>query len=380
MESEMLLLEKIVRPLLSWYEENARKLPWREDQEPYHVWVSEIMLQQTRVEAVKPYYARFLSVLPDVKSLSEVSEERLLKLWEGLGYYSRVRNMQKAARSIMTEHGGNFPNTLDEIRKLPGIGDYTAGAIASISFGLPEPAVDGNVLRVIMRVLNRRDDILLPATKKAVRNALRRVMERLAEEERTGAEERIGAKKAEVKGAAAYTPGAFNQSLMELGALICVPNVEPRCEACPLSNLCLARKNGSASSLPVRKKKGGRRIEERTVLLLLDENKVAIRRRPNTGLLAGLYEFPSVLGYPSEKELIREVEKLGYSPIRFIRLPDAKHVFSHVEWHMRGYAVRVEEDVADGEIIWADQAALESRYAIPSAFSAYLHVLGFMIC
>ena len=374
MESEMLLLEKIVRPLLSWYEENARILPWRKDQEPYHVWVSEIMLQQTRVEAVKPYYARFLSALPDLKSLADVSEERLLKLWEGLGYYSRVRNMQKAARNIMTEHGGNFPKTLDEIRKLPGIGDYTAGAIASISFGISEPAVDGNVLRVIMRVLNRRDDILLPATKKTVRDELRKVME----------------------SAAVYTPGAFNQSLMELGALLCVPNGEPHCTECPLRNLCLARKNGSVSLLPVRKKKAGRRIEERTVLLLLDGEKAAIRRRPNTGLLAGLYEFPSVLGYPSEKELIREVQKLGYSPIRFIRLPDAKHVFSHVEWHMRGYAVRIEEDtarieedtarteedaaMADGEIIWANQAALKSRYAMPSAFSAYLHVLGFMIC
>lgn len=367
MESEMLLLEKIVRPLLSWYEENARILPWRKDQEPYHVWVSEIMLQQTRVEAVKPYYARFLSALPDVKSLADVSEERLLKLWEGLGYYSRVRNMQKAARNIMTEHGGNFPKTLDEIRKLPGIGDYTAGAIASISFGISEPAVDGNVLRVIMRVLNRRDDILLPATKKTVRDELRKVME----------------------SAAVYTPGAFNQSLMELGALLCVPNGEPHCTECPLRNRCLARKNGSVSLLPVRKKKAGRRIEERTVLLLLDGEKAAIRRRPNTGLLAGLYEFPSVLGYPSEKELIREVQKLGYSPIRFIRLPDAKHVFSHVEWHMRGYAVRIEEDtarteedaaMADGEIIWANQAALKSRYAMPSAFSAYLHVLGFMIC
>ena len=374
MESEMLLLEKIVRPLLSWYEENARILPWRKDQEPYHVWVSEIMLQQTRVEAVKPYYARFLSALPDVKSLADVSEERLLKLWEGLGYYSRVRNMQKAARNIMTEHGGNFPKTLDEIRKLPGIGDYTAGAIASISFGISEPAVDGNVLRVIMRVLNRRDDILLPATKKTVRDELRKVME----------------------SAAVYTPGVFNQSLMELGALLCVPNGEPHCTECPLRNLCLARKNGSVSLLPVRKKKAGRRIEERTVLLLLDGEKAAIRRRPNTGLLAGLYEFPSVLGYPSEKELIREVQKLGYSPIRFIRLPDAKHVFSHVEWHMRGYAVRIEEDtarieedtarteedaaMADGEIIWANQAALKSRYAMPSAFSAYLHVLGFMIC
>ena len=263
-------LELLPIPLLQWYRENARVLPWRSDPTPYHVWISEIMLQQTRVAAVLDYYRRFLAELPTVADLAAVEEDRLMKLWQGLGYYNRARNLQKAARQIMEDHGGVFPNTYEAIHALAGIGDYTAGAISSIAFGIPEPAVDGNVLRVTARITGDDGDIMKPDTKARMGAALKRVMP-------------------------VEAPGDFNQALMELGATVCLPNGAPLCDQCPTKDFCTARLTERTGELPVKAAKKARRVEERTVFLIFRDGAVALRRRKSRGLLAGLWEYPGAI-------------------------------------------------------------------------------------
>ncbi len=343
------LLCEIQEPLLAWYSENRRDLPWRKNPDAYRVWVSEIMLQQTRVEAVKPYYERFLKELPDVRHLAEVSEDKLLKLWEGLGYYNRARNMQKAARQMVEQYGGEFPRTYEEIRGLCGIGDYTAGAIASIAFGLPEPAVDGNVLRVVARLTENDADVLKQHTKEQIEEELRRV---------------IPVKR----------PGDFNQGLIELGALICLPGGDPKCGQCPLKNLCLARMHGRVGELPVRTKQKKRRVEEKTVLYLRDGEKVALRKRGPKGLLAGMYELPNLNGHLTRREVTAYLKSIGLMPVRIKRLPQAKHVFTHVEWHMIGYEVLVDELEKTNEkrFLFIRPDEIRQKYPVPSAFAAYL--------
>ena len=302
-------LSRLPELLLPWYRSVARDLPWRRDTVPYHVWLSEIMLQQTRVEAVRQYYIRFLAALPTIEALAAAEEAVLQKLWEGLGYYTRVRNLQKAAQVIMEEHNGTFPSDYDAIRALPGIGDYTAGAVASICFEAPTPAVDGNVLRVISRVTASAAPIDATATKRAVTQAL----------------------------AAVYpegTCGAFTQALMELGATVCIPNGAPRCEVCPLAEICQAHKQGVAQDLPVKAKKKARRIEEKTVFLLHCESNWAIEKRPNRGLLARLWQFPNTEGTLSPEEAIRLAERWGVKPIELEKQLNRTHIFTHVEWHM----------------------------------------------
>ena len=338
------LLRTLPEPLLGWYRENARDLPWRHTEDPYRIWVSEIMLQQTRVAAVLGYYARFLAVFPTVEALAEADEERLMKLWEGLGYYSRARNLQKAAQEI-TALGG-FPDTYDGLLALPGIGDYTASAIAAAAFGRREPAVDGNVLRVMTRLTDCHDDISDPKTKRAVRAALAEVM---PEEP---ADIRI-----------------FNQAMMELGATVCGPNTAPRCDDCPVSGLCLVRQRGTAETLPVNKAKKERRVEEKTVLLLMRDRKIALRKRPKTGLLAGLWEFPNVEGALDETAAGAAVEAMGLSVIDWQSRLTAKHIFTHVEWRMTGYALTVRGD-GPAELEWVDAAGLAAR-SVPSAFARY---------
>ena len=336
------LLRTLPEPLLGWYRENARDLPWRHTEDPYRIWVSEIMLQQTRVAAVLGYYARFLAVFPTVEALAEADEERLMKLWEGLGYYSRARNLQKAAREI-TALGG-FPDTYDGLLALPGIGDYTASAIAAAAFGRREPAVDGNVLRVAARVTGDEGDIAAPATKKRVTAALAEIIPLDA-------------------------PGDFNQAMMELGATVCGPNTAPRCDDCPVSGLCLGRQRGTAETLPVKKAKKERRVEEKTVLLLKRDGKIALRKRPKTGLLAGLWEFPNVEGALDETAAGAVVEAMGLSVIDWQSRLTAKHIFTHVEWHMTGYALTVRGD-GPAELEWVDAAGLAVR-SVPSAFARY---------
>ena len=353
--------KKLILPdmtlLLSWYEANKRDLPWRHTRDPYRIWVSEIMLQQTRVEAVIPYYERFLSRLPTVRSLAACPEDELMKLWEGLGYYSRVRNMQKAARSIMELHGGIFPATYEGIRALCGIGDYTAGAIGSFAFDLPAPAVDGNVLRVVARLCAYGEDVLSPVAKRAITAA-------------------VAAAQPQDRAA------DFNQALIELGAIVCLPNGAPKCGECPLQDVCAARAEGLETQLPVRKKAAPRKITPKTVLILRDGERVALCRRPDTGLLAGLYEPPSLAGHWCEGDLRAMLLDNGIDPLYLTPLENAKHIFTHLEWHMVGFEIVLREEDAvkigniplDGvknEVFFAPREEIDKNYAIPGAYRAY---------
>lgn len=336
-------LTALRQPLLAWYQANARDLPWRRTSDPYRIWISEIMLQQTRVAAVLGYYARFLEAFPTVQALADAPEEQLMKLWEGLGYYSRARNLQKAAK-VIAESG--FPDTYDGLLALPGIGDYTAGAIASAAFGRREAAVDGNVLRVVTRLTDCHEDILDAGVKKTIRGQVQSAMPETAVEIRV-----------------------FNQAMMELGATVCVPNGPPKCEVCPARELCLGRIRDTAEALPVKKAKKARKIEEKTVFLLLQNDKVALRKRPDTGLLAGLWEFPNVEGMRAEETASHIVESWNLTPKAWYSQLSAKHIFTHVEWNMTGYVLET-EGIGMGEFLWVDSEEL-ARYAVPSAFARY---------
>ena len=342
------MLEQIVEPLLGWFGEHARILPWREQPQPYRVWVSEIMLQQTRVEAVKPFFERFTQALPDVRSLAECPEDKLLKLWEGLGYYNRVRNMQIAAQTVVEEYDGVLPASYEKLLSLKGIGSYTAGAIASIAYDIPVPAVDGNVLRVITRIIEDDGDIMKQSVKKRIENKLQEIMP-------------------------GEYPGDFNQALMELGAVVCVPNGEPKCDVCPVAFCCGARAHGTIDRFPVKAQKKDRKLEDRTVLVIQDGEKTAIRRRPSRGLLAGLYELPNLKGHLSEEEVLESVKAMDLEPLRIEALPEAKHIFSHIEWRMCAYRIAVSslEEAPREKFLFADKRESAEKYAIPSAFRAY---------
>ncbi len=333
----MVGLDRLPLPLLEWFRDNARKLPWRNDPTPYHVWLSEIMLQQTRVAAALDYYRRFLEECPDLETLAALPEDRLMKLWQGLGYYSRARNLQKAARVIVNEYGGTFPADYEAVRALPGVGDYTAGAVCSIAFGQPVPAVDGNVLRVAARVSGDGGDISSPEMKKRVTEAVRAVMP-------------------------LHAPGAFNQALMELGATVCLPNGAPLCETCPARDFCAALTQDRIAELPFKSPKKPRRVEERTVWLLFHDDRAALRRRSERGLLAGLWEFPNE---PSGAEPLAD---WGVSPLAEEYAGQAKHIFTHVEWHMAFRAVETASDALPEGWVWATLDELEGVYPVPNAF------------
>ena len=362
-----------VKPMLVWYNENARDLPWRRTKDPYLIWVSEIMLQQTRVEAVLGYYERFTSALPTVTDLALCPEDRLLKLWEGLGYYSRASNMQKAARIVCESYSGQMPASAADLMKLPGIGEYTAGAISSIAFGQAEPAVDGNVLRVIARLEAISDNILNESVKKKIREELRGLYD-----------------------ANDGTFGLLNQAFMDLGAGVCLAGSAPKCDICPISSYCRCFELGLQSKLPVRVKKQKRRIEKRTVLLLHRDETYAIRKRPDSGLLSGLYEFPNETGELSSDDALGKAESMGLMPLRIKKLSAAKHIFSHVEWHMTGYEILVapsgfpdagelqdagdlshtKENVKENPLIFATPEMIESKYPVPSAFEKYAKMIN----
>ncbi len=348
-------VQKIAPLLLEWYEEKARSLPWRDNPLPYYVWVSEIMLQQTRVEAVKRYFTRFMETLPNIEALANVEEEVLLKLWEGLGYYNRARNLQKAAIQVMKEYGGVLPASYEELQKLPGIGSYTAGAIASIAYKIPVPAVDGNVLRVLSRLMADREDILKQSVKKKAEELLKENMpkERASD---------------------------FNQAMMELGAIICLPNGLPKCEECPISSLCTAKEEGNMMEFPVKSSKKPRKIEERTILLISNDKKVAIHKRKSDGLLAGLYEFPNIMGQLSTEEVKILLEKQNLKIHQIKQIERAKHIFSHIEWHMTGYEIELKEQLKQIELqkeifYFKNIEELEKKYSIPNAFSTYKEYL-----
>lgn len=334
--------------LIKWYEQHGRSFPWREEATPYRIWVSEIMLQQTRIEAALPYFDRFMAALPTVKTLAEADEERLLKLWEGLGYYSRVRNLQKAAEIIVHDFGGELPALYELLLKLPGIGEYTAGAIASTAFGLSVPAVDGNVLRVTARLLNFSGDVMSPPVRKMLREAVCTMLPKEA-------------------------PGNFNQAIMELGETVCLPNALPLCDRCPLTISCEGYKQGHPESLPVRTAKKERRIENRTVLVILSGGKVLLHRRNPKGLLAGMWELPNTesgLTISGAAELIQQWDRqaqIHHSEL----LGTGKHLFSHVEWRMQGIRLNTSAFEAPAGYIWADAEQLRNEYALPSAFRTY---------
>ena len=345
----------IVTPLLYWYADSARVLPWRTEPTPYHVWISEIMLQQTRVEAVKDYYTRFLAALPTVEALAAVPEDRLFKLWEGLGYYSRARNLRLAAKEIVNRFGGEFPCEYDDILSLPGIGSYTAGAIAAIAFGKRRPAVDGNVLRVLGRYGASDADIADPKTKKAAETCLLPLIPDRA--------------------------GDFAQALIELGATVCLPNAVPRCEGCPLRGNCRAAASGDPTAYPRKKRSAERKKKHLTVLLLCDESeserRYLIRRRPDRGLLAGLYEFPNEEGSLTPEEAVAAAKRYGFDADRIERLPDARHIFTHIEWEMTVYELRggFPPQLKDPRLIRAASRELGERYAVPSAFAAVMNAI-----
>lgn len=334
--------QQLSRDLLAWYDANARILPWREQPTPYRVWVSEIMLQQTRVEAVKPYFERFIETLPEVKDLAYASEDVLRKLWEGLGYYRRVSNMKKAAIQCMERYDGNLPSTYEELLTLSGIGAYSAGAIASIAFKQKVPAVDGNVLRVFSRILLCEDDILKESTKKKFQKLL---MEYIPENR----------------------PDAFNQAVMEIGAMICVPNGAPKCDQCPIRRHCIAHELGVETTLPVKKAKKKRTIEGKFTDVVVCGKEVLLQKRKEDGLLAGLYEFKT-FDFPEQEALFLsqlEIENM-------VKLKDSKHIFTHKEWHMQGTLVFVKNKVP-GE--WVSIEQMLKHYAIPTAFKVYKEAL-----
>ena len=352
--------------LIAWFRANKRPLPWRDPVDPYHTWISEIMLQQTRIDVVIDYYHRFLIQFPDIRTLSEASEDSLLKMWEGLGYYNRVRNIGRAAGIIMEEYGGQFPRTKKELAKLPGIGDYTAAAIASIDFGEPAPAVDGNVLRVCARLLDDDRDVLLPATRKAVTALLEQVIP-------------------------ADAPGDFNEAVMELGETICLPESQTDCSRCPVRAHCLAYAHQTADRLPVRNARTAKALEKLTVFIITAPSgsssgtaaapsgtRIAIRKRPSTGLLSGLFEFPNAAGYFPRKKALEWLRSLGLDTsadnlVSIDKLPDLSHVFSHKKWLMKGWriALRSASDAEASSLVWAAPDELESTYSIPGAFAKF---------
>ena len=346
-------MENISPALLEWFYKNRRSLPFREDPTPYHVWLSEVMLQQTRVSAVLPYYYRFLEALPDIPALAACGEEKLHKLWEGLGYYSRVRNLQKAAKLVCAQYGGQLPADYAALLALPGIGEYTAGAIASISFGLPVPAVDGNVLRVFSRLYNDPGVITEPAVKKAF---TARVMEHQPPEK----------------------AGDYNQALMELGALVCVPNGAPLCGQCPLAEVCRARAAGTTAQLPQKAKPKPRKIVPVTLALVESPAGFLAQQRPEKGLLAGLWQ--PVLWEDEhllKAEVLARLAALGLDTgtAAPAALPAAKHIFTHIEWLMSGVQLHVPAQSAPAGYVWASREQLRTAYALPGAFRAYKPLL-----
>ena len=344
MRTEEQVLIAMFEALIPWYEAHKRELPWRQDREPYHVWLSEIMLQQTRVEAVKEYYRRFVTALPTIPDLAEAPEEQILKLWEGLGYYNRVRNLQKAAQTICADYTGVFPSEYAQIRRLSGIGDYTAGAIASICFDAPTPAVDGNVLRVYSRLLADDANIDLQTTKKRITRKLQETYPQ-------------------------KNPGIATQALMELGATVCVPNGAPRCDVCPVAEICQARKQDTWRNLPVRSEKKKRKIVDKTVFILLTEDTVALHKRSASGLLAGMWEFPNVDVKLDKQEAVTQVTGWQAEPLDLLMQTSYTHIFSHVEWHMTAYYIRCRK--TNKKWKWVTKESLDETYALPSAFRPF---------
>lgn len=341
------LIKEMANPVVKWYQKNKRELPWRKEKNPYFIWISEIMLQQTRIEAVKQYYERFLKQIPTIQILAQIEEEKLLKLWEGLGYYNRARNLKKAAQVIQQKYQGKMPKTYQELLQLPGIGEYTAGAISSIAYNEKVPAVDGNVLRVVSRVMGSKKDVLDTNTKKEITLNLQKIMPKQA--------------------------GDFNEGLMELGELICLPKGEPFCEKCPLENICVAKKEKLTDVIPVRNPKIRRKREEKTVFLFQFKGKIAVQKRGATGLLANMYEFPNIDKKINKKQIEEVLQNWLLTGSKIKKIGTHHHIFSHIQWDMIGYQVEVNH--INEIFIWKTKEEILKKYPIPGAFKPFFESL-----
>lgn len=327
--------------LLKWYDATARALPWRAVRDPYLIFVSEIMLQQTRAETVIDYWTRFIAQYPTVEALAAAPEEDVLKAWEGLGYYSRARNLRKCAQRVVAEYGGRFPADVAALRKLPGIGPYTAGAVGSIAFGIRAAAVDGNVERVVSRLRGIREDVGIPS----VRRHLHAQAGALVPEDR---------------------PGDFNQAMMELGARVCQP--VPRCQECPVSAFCDAQDAGDADALPVKQRKAAQRIQPRGIALVLLDRRILVHRREER-LLHGLWSFPGFDGAVLPAEVEESLQKLGVQASFVDSLGSARHVFTHIIWEMTLLRYAAEGDACPPGWRWVTQEEL-AALPMPTALKA----------
>lgn len=312
--------------LLQWYEEEKRDLPWRRSVNPYHVWVSEIMLQQTRVDTVIPYFERFITSFPTVQDLAGADEQTVLKLWEGLGYYSRARNLHHAAKEVVREYGSIVPKDVQAFGSLKGVGPYTRGAVMSIAYGLPEPAVDGNVMRVLSRVLCMEENISEHRVKKQFGELTRELVP-------------------------AEDPSSFNQGLMELGALVCTPK-QPTCLLCPVQSLCRGFSHGMEHVLPIKGKKAKQRTIQYAALLINDNGHYVIEQRPSTGLLASLWQFPMIPldEMPIEDGLVWLQAEYGLDITIGKKAGTLKHVFSHIIWDITIYHATMKDFTEDERI------------------------------
>ncbi|HCX64487.1 MAG TPA: A/G-specific adenine glycosylase [Eubacteriaceae bacterium] len=341
--------KKLIDNLLSWYDQNGRSLPWRTDRSPYGTWISEIMLQQTRVDTVVGYYNRFMKEIPDVESLAKVDEEKLLKLWQGLGYYSRAKNLKKAAQVLMEEYRGLIPSDAVQLVKLPGIGPYTAGAIASMAFQKQEPAIDGNVLRIIARLNAYCNEVDSTEGKKK----LSTYASKWISEDR---------------------PGDLNQAWMDLGAMICLPNGSPRCSDCPLAFFCKAYEKNLIDQIPRKKKKKKRKIEYKTVLVIRHGDQFALVKQKQKGLLSGLWAFPSLEGHQSKEEAMDWLKEYEMEIVSIDPIESSKHLFSHIEWQMIAFEVEV-DGMNERYWAWASKEEIQKKYAVPTAYRKYLSYL-----
>lgn len=342
-------MKRYTETIIKWYQKNKRELPWRKDTNPYHIWVSEIMLQQTRIEAVIEYYHHFLEKIPDIETLSIIEDEVLLKLWEGLGYYNRARNLKIAAIQIMKDYQGKFPTKYIEIIKLKGIGEYTASAISSICYNEPQVTVDGNVLRVFTRFYNDTRNIDDLKTKKSIREFLQQIIPKES--------------------------GDFNQGLMEIGEVICIPNGVPKCSICPLQKDCLAYQNNTYQELPIRKEKIKKKEENYTILLFQYQDEYAIYQRKEESLLNNLWAFPHLEGFLTLKKLksYLQEQKIEYQQIQ--QGIQSTHIFTHKKWNMISYQIKITTKNKLPQYTWKKLSEIKKEYPIPTAYKSFLENL-----
>lgn len=339
---------KLIDTLLTWYDQNKRELPWRDKQNPYYIWISEIMLQQTQVKTVIPYFERFIKALPDIDALASVSEEKLNKLWEGLGYYKRAANLKKASQKIKEDYEGQMPETYEALLTLPGIGPYTAGAIASISFGERKAAIDGNLMRVFARLLELDYPSNTTSSYKAYETVIMPYLP-------------------------AHRPGDFNQALMDIGAGICLAKSKPLCQLCPLKDFCQSYLKQTINHFPKKIAKKEKRLENRLILILNYNNYYYIEKKEENGVLKGLWAFTNL--NKDQISLEGALNRLNLNVKAIIPLGDKVHIFTHIKWQMSGYCVILKDVAKNLPGQWVTSKNLEKNYSLPSAYKSFISSL-----